>query len=272
MEELKEFVDMVTAAGSISAQDARRFRGRFVFSRSQVFGRVGAPALRLLGDFAEGRSNRAHSADILKVILGMLLEVLIVSPPRKINASMPMPALVFVDGACEPGRELPCVGVGACLFDHVGDDEVVEYFGDEAGPALVREWANRPDQQVIAQAELVPVAMALSTWGPRLKDRPVVIFIDNDAARFGLVSGYSPVLASAALISVVWRLLAQLGTAAWFARVPTCCNPADGPSRASFEALRARVGSKRVSPSFLGAQGIPMWSAIAERLRTEIPT
>ena len=162
------------------------------------------------------------------------------------------------------------MGIGACLFDPA--NEVTEFFGAQAGDALVGIWADRRDQQVIAQAELVPTLVALSTWGQHVRGRPVVVYIDNDSARYGLISGYSPVLASASLISTIWGLLAQLRAAAWFARVPTVCNPADGPSRGRFDEMNKVKGARLVSPSFLGARGPTMWSAIARRLGSEVPT
>ena len=161
----------------ITVQEARQCRGRFVFSPAQVFGRVGAPAIRLLGAIADARGNHGLDGDLLAAVLMQLVDALVCSPPRTVRASLPMPALVFIDGACEPGTALPDVGVGACLFEPGG---TVEYFGGKAGHALVSEWASRPDQQVIAQAELVPTLLALSTWGARLRGRPVVFFIDND--------------------------------------------------------------------------------------------
>ena len=268
VEDLRCLVASVEASGSISAQEAQQFRGRFIFSRSQIFGRVGAPALRLLGAVADGRGSRRCDARPLILALRRLLDVLSCSPPRLLRASLPPAVVIFVDGACEPGAVLPAVGLGACMFDTA--DGTAEFFGTDADAGLVRLWADRPDAQVIAQAELVPTLMAASTWKDRLSGRPALIFIDNDSARFGLISGYSPVLASAALISAAWGLLASLGTAAWFGRVPTACNPADGPSRGKLREL-LEAGAVRVEPSFNDLKGAEMWKVLAQHLVDEIP-
>ena len=108
-------------------------------------------------------------------------------------------------------------------------------------------------------------------WGALVRDMPVMIFIDNDAARFGLISGYSPVAASASLISVTWAIASQLSVAPWFARVPTVCNLADGPSRLRFTGMESWPGARQVEPAFLGAHGSAIWPAIARRLREETP-
>jgi len=265
--ELRTFVDDVRSSGQISAHEARQLRGRFVFSRGQVFGRCGAPALRLLGAVAEARGPSRPSLPIVCAALEQLMEILVGSPPRLIRASFPTPAVIFVDGACHPGERLPSVGVGACLF--IPALGICEYFGCRVGSELVEVWANRPDQQVIAQAELVPCLISLSTWGSVLRNLPTLIFIDNDSARFGLISGYSAIAASAALITATWELISRLSMAPWFGRVPTVCNLADGPSRCRFAELEAWPGAKRVEPSFHGACGAAVWPAIARRLRSE---
>ena len=63
--------------------------------------------------------------------------------------------------------------------------------------------------------------------------------------------------------------MARLGCAAWFARVPTVCNPADGPSRGDSAELRALKGSAEVPLVFSGRAGEPMWEAVADCLRGE---
>ena len=111
--------------------------------------------------------------------------------------------------------------------------------------------------------------MAIETWKGRLRGRPVVIFIDNDSARFGLIAGNSPVAASAAIISATWSMIAQLGIFVWFARVPTVCNPADCPSRAKFAELASLPRSRRVEPVCSGRRGDAVWSAVAQTLLAE---
>ena len=118
--------------------------------------------------------------------------------------------------------------------------DTVESFGCVLPPVVVRRLrAVTGTQQNIAQVELVPVLLALWRWRVLFAEvgRRVVVFIDNDSARFGLVHGTSPVAASRALIEAIWHELARLQAAAWFERVPSSGNPADGPSRLEFKGL-----------------------------------
>ena len=224
--------------------------------------------MRMLGLAADARRCSLPKALEVVAALRRLMAVLVESPPRTIAAVLPPHAVLFIDGACDPGERLPSVGIGACVFDK--PNGVVEYFGAQVGCALVELWAERPDQQVIAQAELVPTLIALSTWRHIFKGRPLVVFIDNDSARFGLVSGYSSVASSAAIILAIWGQLARLGIACWFARVPTVCNPADGPSRLRFEDM-ARIRARRVEPAFEGVGGARVWATVAAHLHSETP-
>ena len=126
---------------------------------------------------------------------------------------------------------------------------------------LVGLWASRRDQQVVGQAELLPILLAAATWGDTIRGRPVIVFIDNDSARFGMISGYSPVEASARVIHATWVHLAHLGCRVWFSRVPSASNIADGPSRAHFEAV-LRLGAVAREPSWRGATGHAFWKAV----------
>ena len=92
-----------------------------------------------------------------------------------------------------------------------------------------RQRASGLVEQVIGQAEIFPVLASLRTWQLALRGRRVVVFIDNDSARFSLIRRFSPVLVSMELIVEVGTEAARMSTCLWFERVPTLSNPADGP-------------------------------------------
>ena len=104
-------------------------------------------------------------------------------------------------------------------------------------------------EQVIGQAELIPLLIARITWTDRLAGRRVVFFIDNESARICAIKAYSPVLPS---LEIVMRCIGFdycNDVLCWYARVPTCCNLGDGPSRMdASEAIRL-VGCRVVAPA-----------------------
>ncbi len=102
---------------------------------------------------------------------------------------------------------------------------------------------------MIGQAELLPVLVAFKGWADRLRDRRVLVFIDKDAARFGLVACTARSDASLNLIIATAALVGELRAWPWYGRVPTRSNPADAPSRLEVESLHAD-GYRRLQPGW----------------------
>ena len=140
------------------------------------------------------------------------------------------------------------------LFWHAVPDKVVE------------AWTGGVKSQVIGQAEILPVVLARTTWPEYLNDAPNFTFVDNNSARYALISGYSPVLESARLVSESWKLDAKVSALSWFARVPSPSNIADGPSRLDFSELEAWPGSKRCTPTVPAAWGRELWEGVFDVL------
>ncbi len=91
----------------------------------------------------------------------------------------------------------------------------------------------------MGQAELLPVLCAKSTWPEVFFHTRVLNFVDNDAARFGLIKGFSPTLASARLLNANSEWDARLQSRSWVERVPSASNIGDPASRLDFECLLA---------------------------------
>ena len=222
---------------------------------------AGAPALRLMSEICDARRPRSDAVAAALRAVACLAALLRSSPCRLLPSFFPAPLVVLGDGSCETFA--PSVGIGACFFSREGR---AEFFGCRVDDRVVGQWATRGDQQVIGQAEILPVLIALSSWSNAFVGRPVLVFIDNDSARHGLIAGYSPVISSAILIIEVWSLLASLGCHPWLARVPTSSNVADGPSRMASACLDGFPAARRIDPSFDGASGSALWGPLAARL------
>ena len=125
---------------------------------------------------------------------------------------------------------------------------ICEAFGAEVPRFFVEAVsASTGSLRIIAQLELLPVLLAIWAWPASLlpAGRRVIVFIDNDSARFALIRGYSPVPASRALVETTWQELARAQAAPWFERVPSTGNPADAPSRCDFQRLLRDVPGAR---------------------------
>ena len=168
--------------------------------------------------------------------------------PRVLDlAAREAPALIFSDGACE-GEGFDTVTVGAVLLLPSG---AVKYFGLRIPSKVVDGWRCQGQEQTIGQAEIAPALLARLTWADDLLGRRVIQFVDNDSARYALVKGYSPSLASSVLLSETWLQDCRQGLVSWYDRVPTASNIGDGPSRLDYEEV-IRLGgvwSEPVLPS-----------------------
>ena len=123
-------------------------------------------------------------------------------------------------------------------------------------------------KQVIGQAELLPVLIAKMAWREELVGRPVLTFIDNDSARFSLVAGNSPSVASSRIIAASSALDARLAIYPWISRVRSESNPADGPSRGDFDGVGA-CGSRTKEVPLGGTTSNVSWALILRALEVD---
>ena len=252
---------------------ARRglFEVELFFARSQTFGRCGAVALKALGAIADGHGTKGTPVldKSTQSALRWLVQMLFTARPREIKVRVEEPVVLFVDGACEGETEV-VASVGAVLFDAARPDIGPVYFGTRVGDPVVKLWSRFGKQQLIGQAEPSPVLLAKTTWHERFVDRMNITFIDNNSAMFGLIRGFSPVLDSASLIHETWLMDSQLGTASWYARVPTASNIADAPSRLDFSAISQYPGPKFYNVSLPNWGSGELWQVLADRLSLEL--
>lgn len=244
VEAIRKEVDKVFSSSKLFGfKDALSFRGKFAFAEGQTFGRVLAPVARVLSRWASEQRPRLPSEE-LKLALTHGVLHLESAGPRVVGPSRTSsPVLVFTDGACE--RE--GTTVGGVIFA----DGVVETFGFQVSNEQVEAWKTKLGQeQIIGQAELFPVLIAKLTWERFLRGRRTIYFVDNEAARLGLVKAYSPVLPSLALIMdcLAWDYKNEADS--WYARVPSSSNISDGPSRLDFLQVEEAFSARKVDPTF----------------------
>ena len=116
------------------------------------------------------------------------------------------------------------------MFDP--EDNALEYFGaDMSEPLLDFLSGGGVKQQIVGQAEVIPCLASKVIWKDRMVGRPVVHFVDNEAARFALIKGGSPTIDSAWITSEFWNHEVGQSAHTWFERVPSPSNISDAPSR-----------------------------------------
>ena len=92
--------------------------------------------------------------------------------------------MLFTDAAAEGA----VASYGIVLLD--GDVRLAA--GGDIPAKLVQQWLSDVGSQVICQAEIYPVVLAKLKWAKLMAGRRVLIFIDNEAAKFSLIKMESP--------------------------------------------------------------------------------
>ena len=216
--------ELLGKGATLGFKEALSLRGKISFAEGYTHAKLTAPLARLLSRWSSIRVPRPVSDELRFSMAAALLHLKSSGPRRIRKVTDEDPCLVFIDGACED-----VTSVGAVLIDPRGENQM---FGCVVDEATVESWKTKLTQkQVIGQAELIPLLMARLTWEKVLAGRRVIFFMDNESARIAAIKSYSPVLPS---LEIVMRCIGFDYThevVAWYARVPTCCNLGDGPSR-----------------------------------------
>jgi hypothetical protein len=174
------------------------------------------------------------------------------APPRTLNPFGPKrPNIVFTDGAAE-GRDREEVTIGGVLVS--AESGKLRFFSSSVPSEIVAGWRESGSRQVIGQGEIYPVLVAKMTWRSHLSQRRNIFFIDNDSARYALISGVSPVESSKELLLLFNCILDAMQPALnWYSRVPSKGNVSDGPSRGDSSYVRSlrAVEDKAILPTAL---------------------
>ena len=205
-------VSGVLLKGSLRGYEASGLAQRIRFLRETHFGKCGARVLHGLAEHSKAAGSVAETTPRLRKGLEWLVSYLPAAPARQLQAwSNEAPVLVFTDGANEP----EAVTVGAVLLERGAPPE---YFGARVPDELVKKWQQAGGHQVIGQAELLPVQVAARVWQTRIAGILSIWFLDQDAARRGMIRGYSPAARSSDIIEEAVVILAAVETFPWYRR------------------------------------------------------
>ena len=223
-----ESLRAVQLAGKMSSGETAIIKGKLQFASYQIHGRVALQVIRLLNLHQFATKNQTLSSDLLAAIDQVIIYLTVGGPRRLDFMGDQHPILIFTDGACE-GENFSSVSIGSVILDTRTMTAVM--FGFLAPSNLVQSWKSEGREQTIGQAELLPVLLSRIYLQGACRNRRLIFCIDNDSARFSLIRGSSPNLASQLIIHELNKLECHEQTWTWFARVPTASNPGDGPSR-----------------------------------------
>ena len=229
---LKE-VGRLADADTIPEGDVLSLLGVAQFMESQTQGRSGALVMKRIR--AALRLRFAARKTALARAISDLGEHISATVPRRVYLSHRLPPVVVLTDAA---AETSGVTLGAVIADKVTG--TCEFWAAVVENSTVETWKAEGKRQVIGQAELLAVPVALATWEKVLRNRDVLVFIDNDSATACLVRGNAIAAHSDEIANEARLISAQFGCACWYDRVPSPSNPADLPSRGLKDELRAQ--------------------------------
>jgi len=163
---------------------------------------------------------------------------LVNSKPREVTARWDAPFFIFTDASFSPDDNAWPGGLGGVLVDCSGS--YLSAFSLKLKPEHLAALGFPGKSTVIFEAEMLALLVALTLWKKHIRNRPVVGYIDNNSTRDVCISGSARTSPGKELISSILHLEDELSLVAWYARVPSASNIADGPSRGSLDEVPAK--------------------------------
>ena len=229
--ELVATIEEMLGTKTFTAKSVERLRGRLLWYENFVCGRQANVLVASLSKFINEVKHTQNMSDELVVTLKLLLERIRAGKPIVVSKRLFSTWVCFTDGACENKAS-----IGGVLIGPTGS--AFGCFGGEL-PVEVQEFFYRESRHPIYEVELLPVLVAVTIWKEVLQSCQIVFYIDNEAAKAGLIRGAGATPLANAIIGDFCIAEAELQLKTWFNRVPTHSNLSDGPSRQNFELVNA---------------------------------
>ena len=244
-QELQEVLKEVEISGSFPPALAAKVQGRMMFAEAQCCGRWLLPVLEPVKMRAMMPATVKWADNQIVQSLRMCVKLLKEAPSRTLNAlSSEEPCVVFTDGAYEAG----VASCGVVLIS--ARCEKVQVMSFQVPQKLVAVWKKDGQEQVITQAELLPVMLVKKQFKWALRGARVLYFIDNEGVKEALVAGTTKSKASRDMLIQCMVEDSKNDSLPWYARVPSPSNIADGPSRFCTDEIEALFPFDLVQPEF----------------------
>ncbi|CAE7245150.1 unnamed protein product [Symbiodinium sp. CCMP2592] len=182
--EIRAFVGKVLESGRLPHHEALRLRGRCQFADSQISGRTGKKCLGLITAHAYGFDDVISRE--LRASLEKFLLRLEVGAPRLIKILEGGSWHVYTDASYEPGAGHSFCGLGGVLVDPTGVPR--KFFSLVLSDAQKNFLGEQNSAQIIFQAEMLAMAVALDVWLQDLMGHTAIFFVDNNGVRDAAIS------------------------------------------------------------------------------------
>ena len=113
-------------------------------------------------------------------------------------------------------------GFGAALFGN--DGALISWFGLQLPTEDLAFFLKDQKQTIIGELETLTVALSLLLWGESLSSTQLMIYVDNEGAKFSLIKGCSDARPITAICALTATALDKFVILPWYSRVPSSSN------------------------------------------------
>jgi len=226
VKETSEMLDEILERGSLRKRDALVVRGRLAFCDAFIFGRLGKVALQEITRHAYASPFSERISGVLENSLKLLKERVLGGAPRLLSCRMLDTLFLLTDASFQPEVG---AGLGAVLVSACG--EVMQWFGIQLTLEQLSTLMKDGRETIIGELETLAVSLALMLWAKHLDSTQLLVYVDNEGARYSLIKGYSVSRSITAICALAATSLDAHYVLPWFGRIPSASNLADFPSR-----------------------------------------
>jgi len=216
IKDIIQLLNETLEAGILPKKDALSLRGRLAFCDAFVFGRLGKVSLQDITKHAYAKPFVAELGDRLVGALKLLKNRVLTGGPRTLSCKMLDTYFLFTDASFSLAAG---AGFGAVLVSSAG--EIISWFGLMVDTRSLALFLDGGKQNIIGELETLTVGMSLLLWGDIVSSSQLMIYIDNEGAKFSLIRGYSDSLAITSICALTATALDKFFILPWFSRVPT---------------------------------------------------
>ena len=239
VEKVLQFMRAAARLGQLTAAQASKLRGLLGFTLLPVSFRFGRAACQPLAARQHGTDGTRGSTEWSRPLAAMhafFERTLPRLPPLRVpmSASRARPVLVYTDASFVRSFGRRVATLGLYVLDPVSQ---AEYWSKLVLPEAFYQFLAPDKRTYIAQAELIAAVAVWFTLPDLLRDRAVMMFIDNVVALSAIVNGYANKADCAALVNCFHEAVLSLRSHLWSEWVPSKANIADFPTRSELEHL-----------------------------------
>ena len=210
--EVVQCIDDLLEKKALSKKDALRLRGRLAFCDAFVFGRLGRVALQSITQHAYRTPFSSFLEDVTLDSLLLLRHRISSGGPRSLSSNLLRTMFLFTDASSG-------AGLGGVLLNEHG--AVVSWYSIWLDLQRLSPFLTEGREQIIGELETLAVAVPIFLWPEKISWMRVMIYTDNEGAKYALIRGYSRSRPITTICAFTATCLDMYCIVPWFSRVPS---------------------------------------------------